>query len=592
MKKIVKYIILSSLMTFTLCACDSLSTDINNEFDEYWTWTNAAKSEGVLAGVYRSLGENPDAYDGNFLDVATDNAYTRLVSSSAYRMGHGDYTSVDNPIDIWKTMFDNIQTINLFLEKGLTDDVKYSLSSVDVDVKTKVRYKGEAHFLRAWCGFKLLQMYGGKADDGKAYGYPIMTSYEGPEATADATQYVRPSYEACVEQIVRDCETAMENLPMLYTGSDAVLGSKNVGRASGLAAAALKVKVLVYAASPANQPDNIVKINGMGNYTVVDQAAYQAKWERAAKYADEVLKLSEMGSFKALSLSELSDATSVTDELLFRHYVGSGHGIEDRQYPPSYYGAAQTVPSENFVEAFPSLTGYPISDSRSGYDPASPYTLKRDKRFDMNVFYHGRIFGKHTTAIDVSEGGKDSFLLSPKASATGYYLGKFINVSKDKFLTPLEQQSTRHYNPYLRKAEVWLNFAEAANEAWGPKTAPGCKYTAYDVIKEIRKTSGGITNVTYLDEQAADQAKFRDLIQNERRLELAFENQRYWDMHRWLMPLSVTIKGMSVKRSGDSTVYSVVDVEERSINEVRYYYHPLPYSEVKKNSGLLNNLGW
>ena len=169
---------------------------------------------------------------------------------------------------------------------------------------------------------------------------------------------------------------------------------------------------------------------------------------------------------------------------------------------------------------------------------------------------------------------------------------KIPNVSKDKFLTPLEQQSTRHYNPYLRKAEVWLNFAEAANEAWGPKTAPGCKYTAYDVIKEIRKTSGGITNVTYLDEQAADQAKFRDLIQNERRLELAFENQRYWDMHRWLMPLSVTIKGMSVKRSGDSTVYSVVDVEERSINEVRYYYHPLPYSEVKKNSGLLNNLGW
>ena len=433
MNKIVNHIILSSLMAFALCSCDNLSTDTTSEFNEYWTWTNGVKSEGILAGVYRSLGENPDAYDGNFLDVATDNAYTRLVSSSAYRMGHGDYTSVDNPIDNWKKMFDNIQTINMFLEKGLTDDVKYSISSPETDVQTKNRLKGEAYFLRAYCGFKLLQMFGGKGTDGKAYGYPILTSYQDPAQTADATRFARDSYEACADQIIRDCEAAMENLPLLYTGSDATTGAKQVGRASGFAAAALKVRVLVYAASPANQPDNIVKINGMGNFTVVDQAAYAAKWEKAAQYADEVLKFPETGSFKALSLNELSDATSVTDEFLFRHYMGSGHGMEDRQYPPSYYGAAQTVPSENLVEAFPSLTGYPITDARSGYNPEAPYEIARDKRFNMNVFYHGRKFGAHTTAIDVSEGGKDSFLLSPNASSTGYYLGKFVNVSKDKF---------------------------------------------------------------------------------------------------------------------------------------------------------------
>ena len=548
MKKIVKYIILSSLMAFALCSCDEyLSTDVTSEFNEYWTWTNAEKSGGTLVYIYRSLGENPDAYDGNFLDVATDNAYSRLVSSSAYLMGHGYCTSVSNPIDIWNGMYTNIQSINMFLEKGLTDDVVYSISNEETNAATKKRMKGEAYFLRAYCGFKLLQMYGGKAADGKVYGYPIMTSYEGPEQTAHVTDYVRNSYESCVDQIVRDCETAMENLPLLYTGSDGVTGASQVGRASGLAAAALKVKVLVYAASPANQPDDIVKINGMGDYTIVNQVAYKAKWERAARYADEVLNLSQMGSFKALNLAELSDATSPTDEFLFRHYVGNGHGVEDRQYPPSYYGAAQTVPSENLVEAFPSLTGYPITDPRSGYDPGNPYVLKRDKRFEMNVFYHGRTFGKHTTAIDVSEGGKDSFLYSPNASATGYYLGKFINVSKDNFLTPLEQQSTIHFNPYLRKAEVWLNFAEAANEAWGPSSAPGCKYTAYDVIKEIRKTSGGISDVTYLNEMAADPVLFRGLIQNERRLELAFENQRYWDLRRWLMPLSVTIQGIRQK---------------------------------------------
>ena len=593
MKKIVKLFFLSSLMAVAFCSCETLSTDVNNEFNEYWTWTNGTKAEGILAGVYRSLIENPDAYDGNFLDVATDNAYSRLISSSAYRMGHGDYTSVNNPIEIWKAMYDNIQTINMFLEKGLGDETVYSVASADKDAQTKIRLKGEAYFLRAWCEFKLLQMYGGKAADGKAYGCPILTSYEGPEKTSQVTDYTRASYEDYALQVVNDCEAAFELLPLVYTGGDAVIGSKSVGRANGLAAAALKVKVLVYAASPAYQPDNIVKLNGMGSFTVVDEAAYKAKWERAALYADEVLKLSGMESFKALSLSELSDATSVSDEFVFRFYLGSGHALEDRHYPPSYYGAAQTVPSENLVEAFPSKTGYPVTDPRSNYDPTNPYAIARDKRFEMNVFYHGRIFGKHTTAIDVTEGGKDSYYFSSKASATGYYLGKFINVSKDKYLTPLEQQSTRHYNPMLRKAEVWLNYAEAANEAWGPKVAAeGCKYTAFDVIKTVRNVSGGITDVTYLNEMAEHQASFRSLIQNERRLEFAFENQRFWDLRRCLLPLSVTIQGMSVKKGDEGTAYQVIDVESRTMEEVRYYYLPLPYAHVKMNPNLINNLGW
>ena len=90
--------------------------------------------------------------------------------------------------------------------------------------------------------------------------------------------------------------------------------------------------------------------------------------------------------------------------------------------------------------------------------------------------------------------------MNVNATRTGYYLAKFMNTVAD-FLKPLEEQDSRHYNPMLRKAEVWLNFAEASNEAFGPKVVgPGCTKSAYDVIKIIREKSGGITDVTYLDE--------------------------------------------------------------------------------------------
>ena len=112
------------------------------------------------------------------------------------------------------------------------------------------------------------------------------------------------------------------------------------------------------------------------------------------------------------------------------------------------------------------------------------------------------------------------------------------------------------------------------------------------MIKTVRNVSGGITDVTYLDEMAESQASFRSLIQNERRLEFAFENQRFWDMRRCLMPLSVTIQGMSVKKVDGATEYAVVDVDKRTVNETRYYYIPIPYAQVKMNPNLKNNLGW
>ena len=113
------------------------------------------------------------------------------------------------------------------------------------------------------------------------------------------------------------------------------------------------------------------------------------------------------------------------------------------------------------------------------------------------------------------------------------------------------------------------------------------------MIKSIRQASGGITDTGYLDEMAANESDFRLLIQNERRLETTFENQRFFDMRRWVLPLNESIKGVVVERDEANVLsYSVREVEQRLMNDVKHYYIPLPYGEILRNKNIVNNLGW
>lgn len=104
------------------------------------------------------------------------------------------------------------------------------------------------------------------------------------------TSFERDTYQKCAEQIMADCDVAIECLPAQYSGDDPVLGATEIGRATQLAAAALKSRTALYAASPAFQSDALTKINGMGDFTVKDEATYNDKWATAAIIADEVLK--------------------------------------------------------------------------------------------------------------------------------------------------------------------------------------------------------------------------------------------------------------------------------------------------------------
>lgn len=562
------------------------------EVDPETMWTVPDMAKGILMGVYNDIPSRFDSYSGNYLDVATDNAVTNSFADAIYSLGLGDMTSTNNPLGVWSTCYDEFQNIHLFLDNGLTDRTRYVPDDEAGEAAEKANLRAEALYLRAWWGAYLLKTHGGKTLDGKALGYPIVTKYILPSEARDFSNIRRNTYEECVEQICSDCDEAAEVLPLDATGA-------YIGRATAKMAEFLKARVLVNAASPAYQPNDIIKINGQGDFTVVDEAAYLDKWKRAEAQCRKVLSICGNPEYAATLRKDIVDidqSNPVTPSHFIFRYYSLSNASEKRHFPPFYYGNSQSAPSQNLVDAYPMKeNGYPISDPASGYDPQDPYT-GRDDRFEMTVYHQGSKFGENDSYIDVVEGGKDaqSFMSGGnRASRTGYYLHKGISERAD-MLNPVQSVNSLHFYPMMRLAEIFLDLAEASNEIYGP-TGTGSEggMSAYDIIKDIRKKSGGIVNDLYIETVKGDKDKFRSLILNERRLEFAFENFRFWDLRRRLLPLDEPVRGMEVSRTESGKLqYNVAEIEKRGFDDIRYYYVPVPYSEVKKNPALQNNMDY
>ena len=590
------YIILAGILLVSGCE-KALDTKVTWQIGDEDVWRVPELAMGVLHKAYNGISNRPDCYAENFLDAATDNAVCTQRSASVYKLGQGAMTSFNNPIGNWSTCYNMLEYVNSFLENGLSDNVLYNREDPDKDAQIKDRLRGEAYFLRAWWHFELLRMYGGKSADGKALGVPVADHYISYEEASENGMFIRPSYQATVDFICNDLDLAMELLPASYSGSDQNFGDTQIGRATSGAAAVLKSRVLLYSASPAMQDDDIVKITGMGTYEVVNPGIYQKKWELVAKQIARILTMEGFGTYVPLLPSDIADAQSESSDFAFRRYFNNNL-LEANHFPPYYFGKSMTVPSHNLVKAFCAKNGFPVTDPRSGVDISGPaFDMSRlysvmDDRFARVIYSQGSVFGNSGTALDMSEGGRDSHGYNENATTTGYYLAKFVSTVSG-MLNPVASAGSAHYNPLLRKSEVLLNYAEASNEAYGPKAVgEGSSVSAYDIIKSIRSLAGGIMSDAWLDECAGGKDTFRALIQNERRLEFAFENHRYFDMRRWLLPLDEDVCGVEITRNEDNTFSYREKVVEPRKYTVRDYYAPLPYAEISKNPNLVNNTGW
>ena len=224
----------------------------------------------------------------------------------------------------------------------------------------------------------------------------------------------------------------------------------------------------------------------------------------------------------------------------------------------------------------------------SGYDENNPYA-NRDPRLNLYIVVNGSTVGSNTidTSADNISNNDGLNREDGYSTRTGYYLRKHIR--EDVYLSSTTTTGQPHYSPRIRYTEIYLNYAEAANEAWGPTGMGTHGYSAYDVMKAIRQRAGvGVDNGDpYLESTKNDQAKMRELIRNERRLELCFEGFRFWDMRRWGLDLTEPAKGIRISKG----TYEVITVENRNYKSYMQY-GPIPYSEVVKFSALEQNQGW
>lgn len=582
------YFFLILILSMSFFSCENIFESENENLGTMdRIYQSPAFAEGLLMTAYIKLPSNSLSFN----DMATDDAVSNDKTNSFLRMATGQWSAIYNPVGVWTSSLSGIFYINKFLT--VVDSVQWKWSSSELNSLYKIRFKGESYALKGAFEYYLLMTTGGVGSNGELLGIPVYDKFI--EADGDFN-VPRLSFAASVAQINADFDKALEYLSMDDYGDittidqvpdalkgivttkenyNAIFGSDIIHRISGRIVKALRARVSLLAASPAFSNGDI------------------ALWEKAAD--DAAVVLDKLNGVTGLDpnghkffLPAMVDAINMSKgidqkEILWRSAIGISQSLESRCFPPSLFGDGDVNPSQNIVDAFPAVNGYPITDPTSLYDPAKPYT-NRDPRLALYTIYNGSsLKGK---VINTGVGGginaKDSIL---KSTRTGYYLRKFMR--DDVNLDPVSLVSKNHYNTHMRYTEVFLIYAEAANEAWGPDGKGTHNYSARNVIAAIRKRAGIKQPDNYLASITTKEA-MRTLIRNERRLELCFEGFRFWDLRRWKEDLTQPAKGINIT----GTTFSVVNVEERKYDNTYMIYGPLPKNEVLKYNALIQNEGW
>ena len=581
MKKIFAILGLACVMA----SCDDLfEPAIENNLGLDAIYTNPDYAGNLLGNAYTRLPNGSYSFN----DVATDDAVSNDATNNYRKLAAGTWTSDNNPFDRWQNCRAAIQYINLFIK--CAPDVHWNddetLNQMFLD-----RHMGEAYALRAMFTYYLLQSHAGYTADGELLGIPVLTE---PEDQSSDFNLPRNTFAECVKAIEGDVAKAAELLPGEYGDAaelakleakygtnmvTRVFGENFLGRVSGRIAQAFLAQTYIMAASPA--------------YSAGSGVTYEMAANQAAKvlgYAGGVNGIDPTGFTWYCNADEIQNLANgySPKEVLWRGEKSENADLEENNYPPTLYGKGQINPSQNLVDAFPMANGYPISDPNSGYNANDPYA-GRDPRLATYITYNGMTCALENTTVYTAADGTDNNALNKIATSTrtGYYLRKLLR--QDVSLNPNGVNKRYHYTPRIRFTEIFLDYAEAANEAWGPTGAGSNGYSAYDVIKGIRSRAGvGADNGdAYLERCKADKEAMRELIRNERRLELCFEGHRFWDLRRWKADLNTTVKGMSITNGQ----YTVIDVETRNY-KYYMYYGPIPYSEILKFSNLKQNQGW
>lgn len=551
--KYIKLFIASAISLNLLWSCTKfLDYNEMTYYSEDDIWYEYSRVKSMLTNIYSFLPHDFIPIDGAMRSSATDDAVHVYDLSEIVTFNNGSWSALNAIDDVWGNMYTAIRAANLWLEKAKEENFAEIRWNTDYP-QTMIQFRlmpAQARFLRAFYYFELIKRYGD---------VPLITKVLTEE---EANKVSRNSFDEVVDFIISECDAISTELPATWTS---ITGAET-GRATKGAALALKARTLLYAASPLH--------NTTGS---------QAKWIEAATAAKQVIDMNRY-SLDATYASAFNNLSS--KELLLERRFAAANTFETANFPIGYEGGMTgTCPTQNLVDSYEmQTTGLGINDAGSGYVSTDPYT-GRDPRMAATVLYNGSIWKGDT--LECYEGGMNG---PPKdrATKTGYYLKKYLIEAIS--LNPVSPTTRIHYWVIFRYGEILLNYAEAMNEAFGPyDVGPGTlNMTAAQAVNIVRTRAGMPAFPEGMTKDA-----FRTKLRNERRVELAFEDHRFWDIRRWKIGSSTsTIDGVNItKDASDLLTFTKKTVETRVWSEKMNLY-PINQNEIYINENLEQNTLW
>jgi hypothetical protein len=581
-----KVIGLFFLISLSSCQEEFLDRQPMNQYGEGAVWSDLSMMEHFVNQIYYNIGHS---FDRPMLGVLTDESMFDPGSDQ----GHGNVMkSLITPSDYsifdtwsrtqkmrWSHSYSSIRACNLFLEQ--VEQNTYD------DEAFKNRLIGEVHFLRAYHYHNLVFLYGG---------IPIITNaYE----LSDDFSAARNTFEESINFIVEECDKASELLPLDQDGS-------NYGRATKGAAMALKARVLLYAAS------DLYNSNGSWTegYDHPELVGYvggdrSARWRAAKDAAQAVINLDKYSLHKAepapadsvaLNYGEIFTLKQTSEDIFVRTFTESfqhwTYNIGIQNLPAGYRGWANVSPLNQMVDEYEMSNGEKF-DWNNPEHKANPYQ-NREPRFYADIFYDGAKWRPRQSDVAPLDpegiiqtgwyeqpdgswlGGLDSRnspVTTWNGTYSGYYLRKFQDITVN---APLEISPVPWR--FIRYAEILLSSAEASMEL-------GEEDEARTYLNMIRKRAG-LSGITTSGEE------LRESIRHERKIELMFEDHRFFDIRRWMIAPEVIVDGYGVDiryaRGAEKPTYEIVHVQDREWKN-RFYFMPIKLDELNKNNLLVQN---
>lgn len=595
-----KYLILSVCALFCLGACsDYLDKTPDEDMTLPQIFTNPDWTQSYLSNIYSWLPSEANyADDGGWrspftggsdeMEIAFGGAYAHLINAGSWNSSNIDR------VPVWKESYAAIRSLNNFL---------YYIDGANATPTQIKHWKGEAYFLRAFFHFLVMRAYG-----------PIPLMEHVVASDEDVSWIVRQPIDKCAEFIAGDCSRAAELLPDDWASTD-------LGRPARATALALKSRVLLYAASPLYNGNTELAAmkDPVSGQQLIPQQEDLLKWKAAALAAQECIQAAKQAGF-ALYRSSTDDPVKNYEEIFTENWNSEmlfGKNLGDYFHhiwcsdPISYGTPSIFNPTQELVDAYEMedgttpITGYtnnglnPIINAASGYVETG-YAIegrsgrwptgvrnmyvKREPRFYATINFAGQIWKHNHELAFWYEGADGKKYAGSDYCKTGYLMRKINNI--DITSNPLKTEKT--FWIYIRLGEVYLNYAEAMNEYAGPVDS------VYTCVNEIRSRAGlrGLP-------EGLDKEQMRERIKHERRIELAFENHRFFDVRRWKDAAKSEAKPIhslniySGRSRQDDAFYQRTLCEQRVFVAPKHYFFPIEQAEIDKNRArLLQNPGW